>query len=67
MNTYKFKPRDDITAKDLAEIFTVIMNALIQGIANREWNPLEDLEVENPIFNTLSSNAQKHFEPTNDK
>ena len=61
MQVYKFKPTDDITPKELADIFIVVMNALIQGIAGREWNPNEDLEVEYPIYQALPEEVQKHF------
>lgn len=62
MQVYKFKPTDDISTKELADIFIVIMNALIQGVAGREWNPAEDLEIEAPIFNVMPPNVRKHFE-----
>lgn len=61
MQIYKFKPTDDITTKELADIFVAVMNSLIQGMAGREWKA-EDLEIEEPIYNILPENVRKHFE-----
>jgi len=66
MHVYKFKPQDDLSTKELAEIFIIMMNALIQGVSGRQWNPTEDLEIETPIYNALPPETRKHFKLRND-
>lgn len=67
MLIYKFQPTDDITTKELADIFRTMMNAVIQGMSNRPWTPQEDLEIEQAIFETLPEDSQRHFKSGSEK
>ena len=62
MKKFRFEPQDDVTPKELAEIFKVTMTAIIQGLSNRNWDPTEDFEIEEDIYKALSDKARRHFD-----
>lgn len=64
MKRFKFTPTEELTVKELADIFTVTMVALIEGITGQSLSGSDVLEFEEPIYNSLPDSAKKHFTET---
>ncbi len=63
MKQYIFTPTDDMTVKELATIMKVLMVALVQAMSGQIVLGDDDLEIEQPVYDNLSSELRKHFKP----
>lgn len=61
MKQYMFKPRDDMTVTELAEIFRVIMTFLVQALSKQQFIANDTLDLEEPLYNAMPDEVKKHF------
>ena len=62
MANYAFKPTDDLTVQELAEIFKVTTVALIEGITGKPQTGSDELDFEPVIYNKLPESLKRHFQ-----
>ena len=61
-SVYKFNPHDSMTAKEVADIMTIIVVSLIQAIQQRSPTGTEPLEIDEAIYINLPEELKKYFE-----
>lgn len=64
MKRFTYTPIDDLTVKELSDIFKVTMVALIEGITGQAQTGSDVLEFEEPIYNSFPDSVKKHFTET---
>jgi len=61
LKLYIFKPTDDITVQELANIMKVLFVSLIEGIQGKKVSGVDNLEIDAPIYNNLTPELKKYF------
>lgn len=58
---YNFTPDDDITVQELAQIFKVLMNILIQCLSQQDIKIDDDLQIEDDVYDSLPHDLKRYF------
>lgn len=59
---YRFKTEQVTDAATLAKLFSMLLVTLIQSIQQQPINPLDDLEIDDSIFDKLPDDLKQYFE-----
>ena len=61
MKRFTFTPTEDMTVRELSDVFTVTIVALIEGVSGQPQTGSNVLELEEHLYKSLPDNVKKHF------
>ena len=61
MKLYSFTPTDDLTTLELAMIVKTLFVSLIEGIQGQPTHGIDNLEIDDAIYDGLPDDLKKYF------
>ena len=63
---YNYTPTDDLTLRELSDIMQSLFVSLIEGIQGQPVKGVDDLQIDDVIYNALRDRLKRHFTETED-